>query len=353
MTTFNWVDCRRVAERAGTTFNFFIGGRGTGKTYGVLTQQREDILAGKDAEYLYMRLTQTELDAASTERDNPYLKINRKLGADVHFYRVPKTSAYIIKEQAGDTEYILGEARSLSSFHYLRGVDFSSIHEIYFDEFIPAEDVRKTPEIKAAGWLFDQAYETINRNRELEGESPVRVYFTANAFSLDSPILASFGLIEVIEHMQRSGQKKFTDREASIYIELIDRPDIAEAKRETALYRAKRRNQKLIDVNLNNKFTDAALSLTKRNVKLIEYAPVLSFNNEFTLYAHKSSGAWHIVGRGDQNAKENYHKDARGKMLLKWGAIIRMAMQDRAITFDSADTYYLTERVFDKTLKVY
>ena len=353
MPSFNWVDCRRDAELAGTTFNFFIGGRGTGKTYGVLKQQRNDIISGKDARFMYMRMTQAELTECSHPDGNPYRKINFKEGYHVELKPIPKTSAFKIQETIDDVVYDLGEARSIASFHNLRGVDFYDIKEIYFDEFIPVETVRRTPEIKQAGFLWDQAYETINRNRELEGEPPVRVYFTANAFSLDSSILQSYGLIEVIEHMQRTGQKKYIDREASILIELIERPDIAEAKKETALYKAKRRNKKLIDINLNNRFTDTALTLTKRNVKLIEYAPALSFNDELTLYVHKGTGAWYIAGKGDQNAKEIYPKDARGKMLLTWGAPVRMAMQDRSIYFDSADTYYLTERVFDKTLKVY
>lgn len=353
MAEYNWVDCRRAAERAGATFNFFIGGRGTGKTYGVLTQQREDILSGKDAQYLYMRLTDTELAESATARGNPYKKINLKLDVNVVFDKVPKSKAFEIKDKTGETEITLGEARSLASFHNLRGVDFSQIKEIYFDEFIPTESVRKTPEIKLAGYLFDQAYETINRNRELEGEPPVRVYFTANAFSLDSSILASFGLIETIEMMQRTGQKRYTDRESSIYIELIERPDIAEAKQQTALYKAKRNNKKLLDINIRNKFSDTALTLTNKNVKLIEYAAVFTFNEELTLYAHKSSGAWYIAGKGNGSAKESYTKDERGKMLLKWGVYIRMAMQERKITFDSINTYYLTERVFDKTLKVY
>lgn len=311
------------------------------------------MLDGEDCELMYLRLTNAEIAAAGTEKENPYRKINFKEHTQVELEPIPKTNAYLIKDKTGENELVLGEARSIASFHNLRGADFYSIKEIYVDEFIPAESVRLTPEIKLAGYLFMQAYETINRNRELEGEPPVKVIMTANAFSLDSSILAEFGLIDVIEQMQRTGQKRFTDREASIYIELLESADIAEAKKETALYKATRRNAKIANVNISNKFTDAALSLTKKNVKLIEYTPVFSFNDELTLYAHKSSGAWHFVGRGDQNAKEIYPRDARGKLELKWGAVIRMAMQDRAFTCDSAATYYLTARVFDKTLKVY
>lgn len=347
---YNYINCRRVAERVGTTFNFFIGGRGTGKTYGVLTDQRQSIINGEDGQLLFMRLTQKESDAASTEEDNPYRKINTNLGLNVIFESIPKTDAYrIVDKTDSENDFVLGEGRSLVSFHNLRGVDFSHITEIYFDEFIPTESVRKTPEIKQAGYLFAHAYETINRNRELDGQPPVRVYFTANAFSLDSSILSWFGLIDIIQNMQRREQHKYTDRERSIYVELVDRPDIAEAKKKTALYKATS-NKQFLDLAINNRFNDTAISATQRNVKLIEYRPIFCYAGQITLYEHKSTGAWYIA-RKCENAKENYSRSLRGRLLSRWGVAIRMAMQDRRITFDSADTYYYTEHVFDKTNK--
>ena len=350
---FNWLHVRRVAERVPCAFCFFIGGRGTGKTYNDLLDHYTAFKDGTAGKLLYTRLSQKAIEICATDDDNPYGEINANEHINVHFTKPnAKTDFYSIEDATNEDEPVtIGEARSLASFADLRGVNFSHITEWYFDEFIPTENVRRTPEIKKAGWLFAHAYETVNRNRELLGKPPVKVIFTANAFSLDSSILAYFGLIDVIQTMQRKGQKRYTDRQASIYIELCDAADISEAKRNTVLYRALGHNQRFVDLSINNKFDDVALYATKRDVKLIEYTPILNFNNDVTLYQHKSTGAWHFMKRGDEHAADKYPLDMRGRMLSKWGAHVRMAVAERRATFDSADTYYLVETIFDKSIK--
>jgi hypothetical protein len=349
---FQWVHVRRVAERVPCAFCFFIGGRGVGKTYGSLSDHRDAFLDGKAGKLLYTRLTVKEMNACATEQDNPYNKLNTDKNWNIYFESAGKdTDAFNIIDNTGDEPLVIGEGRSLASFHNLRGVDFSAITEWYFDEFIPTENVRKTPEIKRAGFLFSQAYETVNRNRELLGEPPVKVIFTANAFDLNSSILAYFGLIDIIQNMQRKGQKRYTDRERDVYIELVDCADIAEAKKQTALYRALAHNKKLVDVAINNKFDDPAIRLTRRDVKLIEYTPVFNFDGQFTLYQHKSTGAWYFARRDDKQAKERYTADMRGRLLSKWGASVRMVMFEQRAIYDSADTYYTVDTVFDKRIK--
>lgn len=352
-TQFNWLHVRRVAERVPCAFCFFIGGRGAGKTYGALLDHRNDFIDGKAGQLLFTRLTQKATDICATPEQNPYADINIDHDYNIHFESAgAKTDYYLIKDETdAENPITIGEARSLSSFHDLRGVSFAHITEWYFDEFIPTENVRKTPEIKQAGWLFSQAYETANRNRELKGLPPIKVIFTANAFDLGSSILAYFGLIDIIQNMQRKGQKRYTDKDASIYVELCEAADIAEAKKKTVLYRALGHNKKLMSLAIENKFDDVSLYATKRDVKIIEYKPILMFNKQITLYQHKSTGAWHFMKRGDMNAADIYPLDMRGRMLAKWGATIRMAMAERRVTFDSADTYYLTETIFDKTIK--
>lgn len=350
--SYNWVHVRRVAERVPCAFCFFIGGRGCGKTYGTLTDHRDDFLEGKAGKMLYTRLTNKQIDACATTTDNPYNKINKDKNWNIHFESAgAKSDAYDIIDDTDGEPLVIGEGRSLASFHDLRGVDFDDVTEWYFDEFIPAENVRKTPEIKRAGFLFSQAYETVNRNRELEGRPPVKVIFTANAFDLNSSILSYFGLIDIIQTMQRKGQRRYTDKAHDIYIELVDSADISEAKKQTALYRALGHNQKLIDIALENKFDDPAIRMTRRDVKLIEYNPVFTFDGRVTLYQHKASGAWHFARRDDKNAKERYTKDMRGRLLAKWGTAVRMVVFEQRATFDSADTYYNVDTIFDKSIK--
>ena len=151
--------------------------------------------------------------------------------------------------------------------------------------------------------------------------------------------------------MQRKGQKRYTDPVGSIYIELCESKEISEAKKQTVLYRACRNNQRFINLNIENKFDDIALYATRRNVPWIEYEPLVNFDNQITIYRHKSTGALHIARKADKNAADCFTRDMRGRMLTKWGAIVRKGMFDRRITFDSADTYFMTDTIFDKSVK--
>ena len=346
-----WFDTWARAAASGCAFCFFIGGRGIGKTFSTLLHHREEYLGGNTGRIIYMRISGAELDGASTPDDNPYKKINHKCGCDVEFLPAKKAKGYRICDLVRDPETgqivketQIGVGRSLASFHNLRGVDFYDYDLIYFDEFIPRQGVRRTPEIKMAGEFFAEAYETINRNRELEGEPPVKCIFTANAFALDSSILIYFDLIRVVQHMQQTGQKRFTDRERSIYIELCEAPEVTEAKSETVLYKMLRKNKEFIDVTLSNKFVDRALSVIAQ-VPINEYVPIVQYE-DITIFKHKATGELYAAGAVDR-ASQKYYNDTKQKFLRRYYTFLKVAMAENVIKFDSADTYYKLERILE------
>lgn len=344
---FNWVNVWERAKRSHCAFNFFIGARGTGKTYGALKHQHEDIVSGDCGKYVYMRLTQTELDICASKEDNPYKKLNAREDWDVHFRKIPKTDTYELVELNAAKPITLGSARALGTFANVRGSDFDDYTHILFDEFAPAERVRQTPEVKAAGYLFAQAYETINRNRELEGRPPVCAILLANAFRLNSDVLFYYGLIPIIESMLKTGQKRATLPERSIYIELCDAADVSEAKRETALYKALKGNRHIENINLNNTFNDYNLTLVKK-VPIVEYIPLCCFA-DVTIYSHKSTGELYAK-RGAVDCGNRYSEKQRGLFQRDWKPTIKAAIQERTIFADNADTLYYLQSAINTPL---
>ena len=306
-----------------------------------------------------MRLTQTEIDQSATIDDNPYKTINRDKNIDVAFESAGKKQFAIFDrvhsfdESGKDTveKTALGIGAALSALGTLRGADFNDVTELYFDEFIPVESVVKTPVIKRAGKLFKNAYETMNRNRELFGQPPIRCYFTANAFSLDSDILFSFKLVDTLQYMQQKGQRRYTDKQRDIYIELCDAPEVSAAKMQTALYKALGADDEFVKMAISNEFSDYVLTLLKK-VPIIEYRPIASYKN-VTIYAHKSDGTLYAAKRKDSVPDGcAFDESSRGIFMNKFYFEYKTALQMRLIAFDAVETKQILDNALDKSIKL-
>ena len=104
-----------------------------------------------------------------------------------------------------------------------------------FDEFIPE---RHEKALKNEADAFFNVYETINRNRELNGDPPLQTLCLSNSNSLASPILNALNLVKVVEKMQAKQQSEYINQNAGVAIFLLYNSPISDRKRETALYRA-------------------------------------------------------------------------------------------------------------------
>lgn len=324
-------------NRSECAFQFFLGGRGIGKTYSTLSEQY--IRAKEQGEkYIYLRLTEDEMSLCADKENttNPYKRINHDKGYNVEFRKISKR-LWSIAEYAEDEKILdIGLAASLLAFKNFRGADFYDYDFIFFDEFIPSESVITTTTMKKAGWLFVNAYETINRNRELEGYAPVKCIFCANSFSLNSPILAEFEIVNVIQGMIRRGQKRYTDKERDIYIELFDAPEVVDAKKQTALYRAMKNNEKFNALALDNKFTDESLVLMIYDVRLRDYKPHIQYGN-VCIYVKKSDGSFYAAKR-HETCPYKYSESERTRFVSDFYTIYKIAVLEHLIKFDSMGT---------------
>lgn len=198
-------------------------------------------------------------------------------------------------------EEVKGYGAALSTFHNLRGADFSDADLILYDEFC-AQPTAKP--IKKEGQVFIDFYETVNRNREAEGKPPVRVLFLSNAVSMYSPILAEFGIIDRVEQLAMAGRKKCFIPEKSIEILLLDDAiEITREKHNSAIYKAVESDYK--DFALSNNFVNDSRFNVKKE-KLIEYMPLCAYDYMF-FYRHKSRNLLYVTySRADC---EHFDKD--------------------------------------------
>lgn len=259
-------------------FIFIIGGRGTGKTFGAIKYAYEN-----NKEFIFMRRTQTQVEVIARPEYSPFNALNRVIGTTIE---TRKSSRYTGDISVGDKT--IGNILALSTISNLRG--FSSNAEILiYDEFIP--EPHEKP-IKAEGSAFFNAYETINRNRELEGRPPLQCLCLSNSNTLKNPILEELNLVDILEKKKRKGATEYINQNRGIAVFLLDESEISKKKKETALYKAVQ-GSKFFDMAISNTFAEDNPENIKSQ-KLDEYAPFINVIGEFVIYKHKSEKRYYI-----------------------------------------------------------
>lgn len=278
------------------SFIVMVGARGTGKTYGVLKEMLDT-----DERFILMRRTQTQLDMVSRPEFSPFKKLNADLGVNILTKSVAKgMGGFYQSEQNDKGDFVpvgapIGYCVALSTVSNIRGFDASNINYIIYDEFIPEKHERP---MKNEGQAFLNAYETINRNRELEGQKPVRAVLLSNANDLSSPILETLGLTDRLDRMNRKGAQYWCSPDNTIAVVFFRNSPISERKRETVLYKLACDNE-FSDMALDNKFSAANYEHIA-NRPLQEYVCVVGVNNVY-IYAHKSKRDYYVCRKRSGN----------------------------------------------------
>lgn len=264
-------------------FNFIIGGRGTGKTYGALRNAYET-----DTRFMLMRRTQAQCDLINKPEFNPYKAVCEDISANIGVKSISKYNALIYEDKGEDLEYkVLGYTCALSTIANMRGFDASDVKLLIYDEFIPERHERV---LKNEGTAFLNAYETINRNREIKGEQPLQVLCMANAFNIANAIFLELGLVGICEKMQLKGQELFIDKTRGILIAMLNNSKISEKKSNTALYKLS--SGSYADMALSNDFAYNDSSGIK-SLPLSEHK-LLCTVGEISIYKHKSKRQFYI-----------------------------------------------------------
>lgn len=283
-----YLDIRAIL-RIGMPFTFIVGGRGTGKTYGALEVVVED-----KHKFLFMRRTQTQADLINKPEFSPFKSLNIDHEWSIGTSPITKYNSGFYNMEENDkgklvpAGELLGITAALSTISNVRGFDASDVDIMLYDEFIPEKHERP---IKNEGAAFFNAYETINRNRELKGKKPLQAVCLANANNLANDIFMQLKIVRKAETMKRKGQEISIDRDRGICIIILNDSPISRKKVNTALY-------KLTDgtdfgeMSIHNRFSGEEVGKIKSR-PLQEYKPVVSIG-EITIYEHKSKHEFYV-----------------------------------------------------------
>lgn len=305
-------------------FIFVLGGRGTGKTYGVC----QYLLEHPENKFMYLRRMQQEADAISNPDFSPFqpvindhpelpqITLDNIPGVKniKGVYRAELTEHGTLKAD-GDA---IGYIGALSTISGIRGFSGEHISIVMLDEFIPERNARMS--IKHEEDAFLNCYETLNRNREIKGKEPLKMISLTNANKLASPIFVALGITESIDRMTRQGKECcFLDDRGIALIKLKNSP-ISEKKKNTALYRAAA-SEDFRRMALENDF-DTTTYLYVHPQPLGEYRIIAQYEDIY-IYRHKAESKYYICRHCSGHPKHKYQSEkfSRKRMRRELGQL--------------------------------
>lgn len=336
-----------TGTRTDQPFRVFIGARGCGKTYSTL----RNLVIDKDTgqlklppnpycgKFMYIRRFGREIEISTSETANPFKKINADFETNIFPIYNGKLGVATFYADTGDNKIPVGYAVALSTFYGLRGVDFSDVDTIVFDEFMKSESSRK---IKDEGGTFLHLYETVNRNREFDGKPPVTAILMGNAISLNSEILLSLNATSTLTAMLLHQQYRATLKERALYLEIIVKDDFRQIKQDTALYKLSKGSDFSKEA-LDNMFVHEDFTYVREKTKVTEYKPIYNFTSEYTVYKHKSRIEYFVSHKVNMPAPVSLTAGMVDRFKMFFGFVYENAILNRSIYFDD----YGTKLVFD------
>lgn len=333
----------------GVHFYYFCGGRGIGKTYGALDLCRKigtgefhfDSTAEQPEKFIYLRRTGVEAQSVASPEMCPFKRYNRNEGYNIQADFNSKLGMGTFYLDGGELKTPIGYCAALSTFANLRGVDFSDVTFVLYDECIP--ESKNKHQLKDEGFLFLNMVETINRNRALEGLTEIVVCMLSNPIDLSSVFLSQLNITSILNNMIFKKQEKFTSGERSLHIErYIDHVVSEDKGKNSALYKFANPTG-FNERALTGEFVDNDLTVV-RKVPLNEYSAYLTLEN-ICVYKHKSNDTYYI-SQVVQPAKYIFRAYEKEKFRTVFYWLYKLLVVDRQVFYDD----YATKIVFEEMI---
>lgn len=319
------------------TFIFVVHGRGTGKTFGAC-KYCYDYHDRTGDKFIYLRRLQTEADLVGNTAFSPFTPVTDfydlepLISGPIPNVKNVKGIWKTERNEKGDIVPAgppIGYTAALATVSSIRGFSGRDIKVCVYDEFIPEKTARP---IRAEGEAVLQFYESVNRNRELEGEPPLKMVFLSNANKLSSPVFEAFGITNYVDKMVRGNQEEcyLKDRGVAI-LKLKDSP-ISQQKSKTALYKASQ-SEAFNDMAIGNAF-DMSNYLYVRAEPIDEYRIIAKFDDVY-IYRHKSDARYYVTRYRTGTPKAEYISEPFSiKKFKKDYALVFTAWIDGRISFN-------------------
>lgn len=330
---------RKYMKKTRIPFCWIWAGRGTGKTYGVL---KHEITTGE--KFMFVRRTDKQIKLIMNPQYMPFKALNIKEGFNIqprsigagmygffHCSNDPDTGKLIYHDP------MIAPAAAISTVGNIRGFDGTDLDAMFYDEFIPIKG--EHPLKNEASNLFD-LYETVNRNRELDGHDPIWFIGASNSNNPDNPYFTELGVLNKALKMGMSQDNEvYINKRSGFMLLCINKSPISSEKRDTALYRLTSGSD-YEKMALDNEF----VNIDTANVQpqnLQHYNPVVAIGG-ICVYRSKSGRRWYVSEHIKGNPERYTTTEINLLRFQRKYDYLRIAYFNDQITFEN----HLTERLF-------
>ena len=328
-TAAGWVNWDYIMNQPESIISV-VGARGTGKTYGCFKWLIEN-----QKRFIYLRRLKSQLEECKKDSGNPFKRLNMDMDISIKPFANGGTVLFNYEEKGG-LNVAVGVA--LSVVANLRGVDYSDYDYVVFDEFISSDGERP---IRNEFQAFLNFYETVNRNRELEGRPAVKCIMLGNANRIANPYFTGWHCMRRVLNMIRGKQFVWrTDDRSRMIILLLESP-ISEKKQDTVLYQ--NANADFITMALDNAFRTDETNIKSEPLK--EFNHIVSVG-EIGIYVHKSDRRYYVSAT---TSKPYYDAFGMGlKMFQLDYYMLRVYyMVNKTMTFENFECELLFREMFN------
>ena len=261
-------------------FNFIIGSRGTGKTYGAKKKAVKKFIE-KGYQFIYLRRYQEEIDETANTYFDDIILNGEFPDTNIEF----KNGCFYINDE------IAGYAMALTKAKSYKSSSFPLVWLIIFDEFL-IEDNGYTRYLKNEVKQFLGFYMSIDRYRG------VTVFFLANSISMVNPYTLYFDIkLPYGSNIVRKGD---------ILLELVQNQEFIDSRKNTRFGKLIEGTE-FAEYAIENKFTnDSKTFIMKKTAKSSYYFTFIYCGETFGVWIDYNEGKLFVSDDVDSYCKIIY-----------------------------------------------
>ena len=275
-----WDLCRTLTHNA--LFNFIVGIRGGGKSYGAKKRCIDNFIKNKE-QFGYIRRFKDDLkkpmEQFFKDIEWEYPDYEMKIDGDKFLIRLKPADE---KEKWSEND-IAGYGFTLSTADNKKSISYPKITTLFFDEFLLEEGSQRYLRNEPRKLL--NLYETVARPGT--GHPRVILFMVANTITVTNPYFLYFDL-KLPKNTDKNGKMIWRHPKKSMIVEIVDGDKLAEAKKQSE-FGGIIEGTDYAPYSLENKFLlDDETFIEKKTPKARYYLTFVYKDNKFGLWVDAS-----------------------------------------------------------------